>query len=631
MASILRHKEGIIMSAPKFDREKFVLACKDVNKKNGQGSVFTLDSKCSALNIPRWSTGIEQLDDILEGGIPYGRTIEIFGAESHGKTSLAYWLCAQHEASYYIPIEGCVDKDTEYFNGKKWVKMADYSPEDKVLQYNSDGTATLVKPLKYHKLEASHLWHATAKRIDMMVSENHNVVYRTIGTNKLKIKPFCDIRKACERNKEGFCGNVPKTFNYSGEGIPLDENTIRLMVAVFADGAFHKATCNTTQCYMGLKKKRKRERIEMLLNKCHIEYRKKDSFYIFYAPFREKHYPESWYNMNQDQLKIVFDEVKHWDGCQFEVGHLPSFTTVNKNDADFIQFVYTALGYAAYITPRDRKNEKQFIDGRELKNKQISYTVCSGLKSDHASLRKIHIKPVKTIDGYMYCFTMESGMWVMRRNNKIIVTGNTFDAQRAKMFGNKKGQLFVNRAAITGEKCLEAILKVAPSHIPCIVIDSVPCMVTEDQLDPKNITKEGRRGTIASLFSLRYPAVRLAIEENGNTVILINQIRDKMNAMPFGEQTTTPGGHAIKHFNSIQLKVSRVKWIEVPNKDPRNDAMQEKIGMVMNIKVTKSKVSVPLKECKIAMLFHYGFMTIEQAIEKRKEIMAENNQKYRNK
>jgi hypothetical protein len=50
---------------------------------------------------------------------------------------------------------------------------------------------------------------------------------------------------------------------------------------------------------------------------------------------------------------IVLDEMKHWDGCQFEVGHMPSFTTTNKSDADFIQFAYTSCGYSAYIQKVD--------------------------------------------------------------------------------------------------------------------------------------------------------------------------------------------------------------------------------------------------------------------------------------
>ena len=162
------------------------------------------------------------MDNIIGGGVPKGRTIEIFGAESAGKTTLAYQMCAQHELCLDIPIEGCVDKDTEFFNGKEWKKISEYKKDENVLQYNKDGTASLVKPLKYHKKDACQMWRVKTKnRLDMVVSEYHNVVYRSIGNNEVKIKPFHDIHLRMLRNKEGFAGNIPKTFLYDGEGIVI--------------------------------------------------------------------------------------------------------------------------------------------------------------------------------------------------------------------------------------------------------------------------------------------------------------------------------------------------------------------------------------------------------------------------
>lgn len=48
-------------------------------------------------------------------------------------------------------LSGCVDCDTEYFNGTEWKKISDYSYGDKVLQYNKDGSAELVYPTDYIK------------------------------------------------------------------------------------------------------------------------------------------------------------------------------------------------------------------------------------------------------------------------------------------------------------------------------------------------------------------------------------------------------------------------------------------------------------------------------------------------
>ena len=617
------------------NKEAILKLSQEINKKEGEGSVYSLGSSNGVLRIPRWSTGLPELDAIIGGGIPKGRTIEIFGAESSGKTTLAYQLCSRHEMCLDIPIEGCVDKDTEYFNGKEWKKICNYKDGEKVLQYNEDGTATLELPEKYHCKEAVNMYHVKSKaRIDMVISEFHNVVYRTIGKNgSLKIKPFHDIKKAMIKNKEGFAGNILKVFDYEGTGIMLGENTIRLMVAIFADGNFPN---NSNQCYFGITKQRKRNRLVKLLNDCDIEYKLSPNkkFFIFNAPFNCKHYPKEWYNMTKKQFEIVIDEMKHWDGCQFEKGHVPSFTTSNKNDADFIQFAYTVLGYPAYITIRDRSWEKVIIEGREIENVKLSYTVCSGLKSKIASLRKATFEPFETEDGKMYCFTMKSGMWVMRRNNRIIVTGNTFDADRAKLFGNTPKQMLVYRARY-GEKAFNRAIRFAEEGIPLIIIDSVPSMQPKDDIDKirkavnTDSETELRIGGVARLMDKYLPTLEDIIEQTGTTVVFINQIRDKMNALPFGDNIQTPGGHKLKHSASLRIQVARKGYIEIPNHDPYNSASKETIGMIMKCKVVKSKVCNPKGECEIPLFYERGFVDFADLDSVRKEIMEEHKKKYK--
>ena len=72
------------------NKEEIAKICKEFEKENGQGSVFKTGSKKSILQIERVSSGIEDLDEVIGGGLPKGRIIEIFGAESSGKTSLCY-------------------------------------------------------------------------------------------------------------------------------------------------------------------------------------------------------------------------------------------------------------------------------------------------------------------------------------------------------------------------------------------------------------------------------------------------------------------------------------------------------------------------------------------------------------
>lgn len=209
----------------------------------------------------------------------------------------------------------------------------------------------------------------------------------------------------------------------------------------------------------------------------------------------------------------------------------------------------------------------------------------------------------------------------------------TFDAERAKVFGNKPKQMLIYRAKY-GEDALNKTIKFAKTGIPLIGIDSVPSMTPKEDAEKvlksaeKDSIEEQRIGGTARLLNKYLPTVEEIIEATGTTVIFINQVRDKMNAMLFGEKTDTPGGRKLKHACSLRIQVARRAWIEIPNKDPRNSAKTEKIGLIMKCKVVKSKVSNPMGECEIPLIFDRGFVSFDEVPSIRKEIMKQRAQQF---
>lgn len=202
----------------------------------------------------------------------------------------------------------------------------------------------------------------------------------------------------------------------------------------------------------------------------------------------------------------------------------------------------------------------------------------------------------------------------------------TFDAERAKVFGNRPKQLLIYRAKY-GEDAFNKTIKFSKAGIPLIGIDSVPSMVPKEDAEKvlksaeKDSIEEQRIGGTARLMNKYLPTIEEIIEVTGTTLIFVNQVRDKMNAMMFGEKTDTPGGRKLKHACSLRIQVARRAWIEIPNKDPRNSAATEKIGLIMKCKVVKSKVSNPMGECEIPLFFDRGFVNYADVNAIRKEIM----------
>lgn len=99
----------------------------EIAKKEGNGSIHGVSTeKGRSANIPRWSTGLYDLDEMLGGGMPEGRMIEIYGAESSGKTSLLYHLCSRHKVCLDVPIEGTFEKERAKVFGNRPKQMLIY-------------------------------------------------------------------------------------------------------------------------------------------------------------------------------------------------------------------------------------------------------------------------------------------------------------------------------------------------------------------------------------------------------------------------------------------------------------------------------------------------------------------------
>lgn len=207
----------------------------------------------------------------------------------------------------------------------------------------------------------------------------------------------------------------------------------------------------------------------------------------------------------------------------------------------------------------------------------------------------------------------------------------TFDSERAKSFGNKPKQMLVYRARY-GEQAMNKMLKFAEAGIPIIVLDSIPACKPKEDIEKirksANATTDEavneRMGGVARLMHKYLPVLEEVIEVSGTTIVLVNQVRDKMDAMMFGDKTDTPGGRAPKFYSSIRIQIGRKAWIEIPNKDPRNSAKSQKVGMIMKTKCVKNKTANPMLEAEIPMFFEKGFTSFDDISSTRHELMKAN-------
>lgn len=72
---------------------------------------------------------------------------------------------------------GCVDKDTEFFDGTKWKKISEYTTGDLVLQYDTNTrTASMVEPLRYIKEPNTIFYELVLEEGRQILSGDHDVL-----------------------------------------------------------------------------------------------------------------------------------------------------------------------------------------------------------------------------------------------------------------------------------------------------------------------------------------------------------------------------------------------------------------------------------------------------------------------
>lgn len=147
-----------------------------------------------------------------------------------------------------------------------------------------------------------------------------------------------------------------------------------------------------------------------------------------------------------------------------------------------------------------------------------------------------------------------------------------------------------------GEQALDiAEMLIRSGAVDIIVVDSVAALVPKAEL-------EGDMGDVhvglqARLMSQALRKLTPVVHKSKTVLIFINQIRQNINAMAFGNKEVTSGGNALKFYASLRLDVRRIESLK---KDDVN------IGNRVAIKVAKNKMAPPFKRVEVDLIFSEG-------------------------
>lgn len=203
-------------------------------------------------------------------------------------------------------------------------------------------------------------------------------------------------------------------------GQSFEPNKLRVLIMTQADGHYtHEGDVR-----YHFKKERKIERCKHLLRKCQIPFivseRSNGTAYItvkcrcmpiWLRQFQDKTFG---YWVLDESPDVIFDELPLWDGCACGPNSI-QYSTGNKQNAEVIQAAAVLSGRSATLIERNRDNEKW----------NCSYVLNIWNNPGHGT--SIRIEQVKRLkySGKVYCAETKTGYFLVRRNGKVWVTGNS--------------------------------------------------------------------------------------------------------------------------------------------------------------------------------------------------------------
>lgn len=150
--------------------------------------------------------------------------------------------CINYKAGFTGNTVSCVSGDTEYFNGENWVRIDSYKDGDMVLQFNPDGTAELVDPIKYIHTKNNDKFYVVGENGCLMVlTGNHDVVFVDDSTNELTKLSVDEIIRSMRGDLAVL--KVPVCCEMKDNGYSLDVQTN--MIAWIINGII---TGNESDC-----------------------------------------------------------------------------------------------------------------------------------------------------------------------------------------------------------------------------------------------------------------------------------------------------------------------------------------------------------------------------------------------
>lgn len=311
---------------------------------------------------------------------------------------------------------GCYTEDHEVLTTAGWMSIKEFVlntyPETHLLVYdNQTRDAWFSRPIEKQAIFYSgDLYTFKGSSIDLTVTADHMMPFTTNGNPK---------KITASQMAEYKSGTIPTACHYTGGH--LNVRHARLIAAYQADGHYGVKKGTVT---FHFKKLRKVQRLTNLLNKAGIAFTcntHADGSYYIYIPRRFACDLIKWgkaasalmLGWSQESLLAYLDEHRYWDGS---ITQANVRCNLSAKDKDHILWLDTLL----HLTLQNGSIQKPQMSGFGTLMHKLNYN-----RRTFASRSSMEVTKTRVEGQPVYCVTTSTGFIVVRRNGKIVMSGNS--------------------------------------------------------------------------------------------------------------------------------------------------------------------------------------------------------------
>lgn len=145
-----------------------------------------------------------------------------------------------------------------------------------------------------------------------------------------------------------------------------------------------------------------------------------------------------------------------------------------------------------------------------------------------------------------------------------------------------------------------------------VIVDSLAALSTDLEMTNKEGDKMGMRR--AKEFSEQLRKTCRVLVQRNILLACSNQIRQNLDAGPWGQKYVSPGGEAIGFYASLRLRATKPKKLKVERKI-KGKAVSKVVGIETTMEIFKSSVWKPFHTAPVTILYDYGIDDIRQNLQ----------------